>query len=67
VDRFRASYDPDRSGDLLMASKPHVTPIVGILPTLAPLIHSPIPAAEIGDRCIDLDGGEGHTCLDERR
>ena len=30
ADRFRASFDPDRSGDLLVASKPHVTPIVGV-------------------------------------
>jgi len=104
ADRFRASFDPDRSGDLLVASKPHVTPIVGwggylathgspwnydrrvpilfyqpgiagfeqalpvetvdILPTLAALIHLPIPAAEIDGRCLDLDGGEGDTCLD---
>jgi predicted AlkP superfamily pyrophosphatase or phosphodiesterase len=27
AERFRASYDPDRSGDLLVALKPHVTPI----------------------------------------
>jgi len=107
ADRFRASFDPERSGDLLVASKPYVTPIVGfgsylathgspwnydrrvpilfyqpgiagfeqalpvetvdILPTLAALIHLPIPTAEIDGRCIDLDGGEGHTCQDERR
>jgi alkaline phosphatase len=106
AERFRASFDPDRSGDLLVASKPHVTPIVDvggyvathgspwnydrrvpilfyqpgisgfeqalavetvdILPTLAALIHLPIPAAEIDGRCIDLDAGIGETCLDER-
>ena len=27
ADRFRASFDPERSGDLLVALKPHVTPI----------------------------------------
>ena len=27
AERFRASFDPDRSGDLLVALKPHVTPI----------------------------------------
>jgi alkaline phosphatase len=107
ADRFRASFDPDRSGDLLVALKPHITPIVGvggslathgsawnydrrvpilfyqpgitgfeqplpvetvdILPTLAALIHLPIPAAEIDGRCLDLDGGRGDTCVDERR
>jgi alkaline phosphatase len=30
AERFRASFDPDRSGDLLVASKPHITPIVGL-------------------------------------
>jgi alkaline phosphatase len=106
ADRFRASFDPDRSGDLMVASKPHVTPIVDvggyvathgspwnydrrvpilfyqpgisgfeqalpvetvdILPTLAALIHLPIPAAEIDGHCIDLDAGIGETCPDER-
>jgi alkaline phosphatase len=27
ADRFRASFDPERSGDLLVALKPHITPI----------------------------------------
>jgi hypothetical protein len=27
ADRFRASFDPERSGDLVVALKPHVTPI----------------------------------------
>jgi alkaline phosphatase len=27
AERFRASFDPERSGDLLVASKPHITPI----------------------------------------
>jgi predicted AlkP superfamily pyrophosphatase or phosphodiesterase len=35
ADRFRASFDPDRSGDLLVASKPHITPIVGVGGALA--------------------------------
>ena len=30
ADRFRASFDPDRSGDLLVALKPHITPIVDV-------------------------------------
>lgn len=107
AERFRASFDPDRSGDLLVASKPDITPIVGvsgylathgspwnydrrvpilfyqpqisgfeqslpvetvdILPTLAALIHLPIPAAEIDGRCIDLDRGIADTCSYERR
>ena len=28
AERFRASFDPDRSGDLIVAPKPHITPIV---------------------------------------
>jgi alkaline phosphatase len=102
AERFRASFDPGRSGDLFVASKPHVTPIidvstyvathgspwnydrrvpilfygqglgsfeqplpvetVDILPTLAALIHLPIPAAEIDGRCLDLGGGGSDTC-----
>lgn len=27
AERFRASFDPERSGDLIVALKPHVTPI----------------------------------------
>ena len=27
AERFRASFDPERSGDLLVALKPHVTPV----------------------------------------
>ena len=30
AERFRASFDPERSGDLLVALKPHVTPIVDV-------------------------------------
>jgi alkaline phosphatase len=30
AERFRASFDPERSGDLLIASKPHVTPIIDV-------------------------------------
>jgi alkaline phosphatase len=30
AERFRASFDPERSGDLLVASKPHVTPIIDV-------------------------------------
>ncbi len=30
AERFRAGFDPDRSGDLLVASKPHVTPIIDV-------------------------------------
>src|SRR5207253_625118 len=28
ADRFRASFDPERSGDLMVAPKPHITPII---------------------------------------
>ncbi len=35
---------------------------VDILPTLAALIHLPIPAAEIDGRCLDLGGGGSDTC-----
>lgn len=30
ADRFRASFDPERSGDLLVALKPHITPIIDV-------------------------------------
>jgi alkaline phosphatase len=30
AERFRASFDPERGGDLLVALKPHVTPIVDV-------------------------------------
>ena len=102
LERARASYSPDRSGDLIVALKPRVTPIlsggpgsvathgsfwdydrrvpilfwrkgmtgfeqplsvetVDIAPTLAALIHVPVPVA-IDGRCLDLDAGAGDTC-----
>src|SRR5204863_3029599 len=30
ADRFRASFDPERSGDLIVAPKPHITPIIDV-------------------------------------
>jgi alkaline phosphatase len=30
AERFRASFDPERSGDLVVALKPHITPIVDV-------------------------------------
>ena len=30
AERFRASFDPERSGDLIVAPKPHVTPIIDV-------------------------------------
>ena len=35
AERFRASFDPERSGDLLVALKPHVTPIADTKGSLA--------------------------------
>jgi alkaline phosphatase len=35
ADRFRASFDPERSGDLLVALKPHITPIIDVTPYVA--------------------------------
>ena len=35
ADRFRASFDPERSGDLMVALKPHITPIVDVSGALA--------------------------------
>ncbi|MDG2534963.1 alkaline phosphatase family protein [Sphingomonas sp. HITSZ_GF] len=102
LERARASYDPQRSGDLIVALKPRITPIqvgspssvathgsfwdydrrvpilfwrkgmtgfeqplsvetVDIAPTLAALIHVPVPV-EIDGRCLDLDAGAGDTC-----
>lgn len=103
LERARASFDPQRAGDLLVPLKPRVTPVtlpvgstvashgsfwdydrrvpmlfwrkgmtgfeqpfgvetVDILPTLAALIHLPVPAGEIDGRCLDLDAGPGDTC-----
>lgn len=102
LERARQSYDPARSGDLVVALKPRVTPIaspgpgyvathgsfwdydrrvpilfwrkgmagfeqplsvetVDIAPTLASLIHVPVPV-QIDGRCLDLDSGPGTTC-----
>jgi predicted AlkP superfamily pyrophosphatase or phosphodiesterase len=102
IERARASYDPQRSGDLIVALKPRTTPIldpvggyvathgsfwdydrrvpilfwrkgmtgfeqplsvetVDIAPTLAALVHVPVPVA-IDGRCLDLDAGAGDTC-----
>ncbi|WP_340265201.1 alkaline phosphatase family protein [Sphingobium mellinum] len=99
----QASFDPERSGDLLLLLKPHITPIadpskgavathgspwdsdrrvpilfwrkgmkpfeqpmsvetVDIMPTLAALIHLPVPKGEIDGRCLDLTAGEGDSC-----
>lgn len=35
ADRFRASFDPERSGDLLVALKPHITPFNDMAPYVA--------------------------------
>ena len=45
ADRFRASFDPDRSGDLLVALKPHVTPIADPSGSVARTVR---PGATIG-------------------
>lgn len=99
----RASFDPQRSGDILLLLKPRITPIVDptkgyvathgspwdydrrvpilfwrkgmrhfeqplgvetvdIMPTLAALIHLPVPAGEIDGRCLDIIAGEGDSC-----
>ena len=99
----KASFDPERSGDLLLLLKPRITPIadpvkgsvathgspwdtdrrvpilfwrkgmqhfeqplgvetVDIMPTLAALIHLPVPRNEIDGRCLDLTAGEGDSC-----
>ncbi|WP_150290865.1 alkaline phosphatase family protein [Sphingobium estronivorans] len=100
----RASFDPQRSGDLLLLLKPRVMSIpesavmdsvathgspwdtdrrvpilfwrkglthfeqplgvetVDILPTLAALIHLPVPKGEIDGRCLDLIAGNGDSC-----
>ena len=101
----RASFDAERSGDLLLLLKPRITPIVDpthgsvathgspwdtdrrvpilfwrkgmtpfeqplgvetvdIMPTLAALIHLPVPKQEIDGRCLDLIAGQGDSCAD---
>ena len=103
LQKARASFDAERSGDLLLLLKPHVTPIsnpakgyvathgspwdadrrvpilfwrkgmqrfeqplsvetADIMPTLAALIHLPVPKDEIDGRCLDLIAGEGDSC-----
>jgi predicted AlkP superfamily pyrophosphatase or phosphodiesterase len=102
IERARASFDPEHSGDLVVALKPRITPIanpgrgsvathgsfwdydrrvpilfwqkgmtsfeqplsvetVDIAPTLAALIHVPVPV-EIDGRCLDLDAGAADSC-----
>ncbi|EQB09050.1 alkaline phosphatase [Sphingobium quisquiliarum P25] len=102
----RASFDPERSGDLLLLLKPRITPIANpgtgyvathgspwdtdrrvpilfwrkgirafeqplgvetadIMPTLAALIHLPVPKDQIDGRCLDLIAGEGSSCPDQ--
>ncbi len=102
LERAAASYNPEHSGDFVIALKPRVTPIpsplgtsvathgsiwdydrrvpilfwrkgmtgfeqpmsvetVDIAPTLAALIHVPVPV-QIDGRCLDLDAGVGDTC-----
>jgi predicted AlkP superfamily pyrophosphatase or phosphodiesterase len=99
----RASFDAQRSGDLVMMLKPRVMSIVDptkgyvathgspwdtdrrvpilfwrkgmrhfeqplgvetvdIMPSLAALIHLPVPKDEIDGRCLDLIAGDGDSC-----
>ncbi|HEX5185192.1 MAG TPA: alkaline phosphatase family protein [Allosphingosinicella sp.] len=103
IERAKASFDPERSGDFVVLLKPRVTPIhdtsrgsvathgspwdydrrvpilfwrkdmvpfeqplsvetVDIMPTLAALIHLPLPPGAADGRCLDLDEGPGTTC-----
>lgn len=103
IQEARASFDAERSGDLLLLLKPWITPIsspasgyvathgspwdadrrvpilfwrkgmrpfeqplgvetVDIMPTLAALIHLPVPKDQIDGRCLDLIAGEGDSC-----
>jgi len=102
LERARASYVAEHTGDFVVALKPRITPIANpgsgavathgsfwdydrrvpilfwrkgmtgfehplsietadIAPTLAALIHVPVPVA-IDGRCIDLDAGPGDSC-----
>jgi predicted AlkP superfamily pyrophosphatase or phosphodiesterase len=103
LDRAKASFDPQRSGDFIVQLKPRVTPVfdtthgyvathgspwdydrrvpilfwrkgmtpfeqplsvetIDIMPTLAALIHLPIPPGAVDGRCLDLDEGPASTC-----
>lgn len=102
LERARASFDPERSGDFVVALRPRETPIptpasgyvathgsfwdydrrvpilfwrrgmsgfeqplsvetADIAPTLAALLHVPVPVA-IDGRCLDLDATAADTC-----
>ncbi|QIG81305.1 alkaline phosphatase family protein [Stakelama tenebrarum] len=102
IERARASYDTERSGEIVIALKPRVSPIarpgpgyasthgsfwdydrrvpilfwrkgmtgfeqplsvetVDIAPSLAGLLHLPVPV-EIDGRCLDLDASGASTC-----
>lgn len=102
-ERARASFDPSRSGDIVVLLDRAVVPIpeaakgytathgspwdydrrvplmfwrkgmkgfeqpapvetVDIAPSLAALLHVPVPAGSFDGRCLDLDGGVGNTC-----
>ncbi|WP_449473367.1 alkaline phosphatase family protein [Sphingobium chungangianum] len=103
LQEVRASFDSERSGDLILLLKPRITPIADpshgsvathgspwdtdrrvpilfwrkgirhfeqplgvetadIMPTLAALIHLPVPRNEIDGRCLDLLAGQGDSC-----
>ncbi len=102
-ERARTSFDPLRSGDIVVLLDRAVVPIpeaakgytathgsawdydrrvplmfwrkgikgfeqpapvetVDIAPSLAALLHVPVPAGSFDGRCLDLDGGVGNTC-----
>jgi predicted AlkP superfamily pyrophosphatase or phosphodiesterase len=49
--------------DMVPFEQPLSVETVDIMPTLAGLLHVPIAAGAIDGRCLDLDAGEGTTCL----
>ena len=48
--------------DMVPFEQPLSVETVDIMPTLAALIHVPIPPGAIDGRCLDLDEGPGRTC-----
>ena len=62
-------WDYDRRVPLLFWQKgragfeqPAAVETVDIAPTLAALIHLPVPAGAFHGRCLDIDGGEVNSC-----
>ena len=64
-----SAFDYDRRVPILFwrrglagFEQPAPVETVDIAPSLAALLHVPVPASSFDGRCLDLDGGVGNTC-----